>query len=566
MEAPRDARIIMYRFTVGRGSVAYEGDLQVYHLSDEFELYGRGIPECLVREIVAMQRGGELASYLGRTEPDPFFLCVVEPTSGTLTVYNDHFGSNEVYWFERDGATIITDNFRDALGTEPVLRRFGIYEHVVFQEILPPDTMYENVFCIPAGAYSVWHDGAAPEMRTYWKVEDVLTTKAESYDALVCAGRQALLTSISKAADRMTAVALSGGVDSGGLLGMHTHLHGDGLGAISVGARGKDSFDLGNARRSAEFHRAKAVEVYPTRADLARLWEYAEGLSQPVCGDTLFVYSYIQECAKRQGYSGVMYGFGAEMLLGNLKISKLAHWLRFERFLPRPILRIVYPVIARVRGFSQVQKEFLVSCDWVDRFMYTRGALYPWQRTYFTADHRDVWRHVRAKTRTIVNPDLDVTDRMVKAYLFSWVNYLQRRAFNAFSRRQGMTPVMPFDTVRLAHAFFHTPFRFRKINRWNKQIIRDIMRPFVPDALYAGPVRSLIVPYSELLKGRESSIISYLRTSVIGDAFDFDAIERDVSRLAEPGLFLFRLLGVAVWYDANHRPERRVAFERIFAE
>jgi hypothetical protein len=273
------------------------------------------------------------------------------------------------------------------------------------------------------------------------------------------------------------------------------------------------------------------------------------------------------EQAQKIGAPKVIFGFGAEMLLGNLKIARIAHRIALvEKIVPFWILKFIYRVIARIKGFSKNQTEFLLSQSWVDRFLHARGPLLIHEKKYFKktpvpfVDHYKIEAH-----RILALPAIGLLDKFVLMYVYSWVNYLQAREFTAMGKKFDAVPVMPFDSIKTMRALFRTPDQFRKLNNWNKQVIRDVFRPYTTPDMYTGRVGSLIIPYNTWFKDTHKPFIDYLRTSkIIMEAVDLDVFERLYETLPEPGLSLMRLLGIALWYDANWDTDNMKNFDAIF--
>lgn len=483
-----------------------------------------------------------------------FVFFIWDATRHTFAIYNDHFGSADVLYAVRDGVLYLSGDVKtlfSALHERPVLRPESIYEHLVFQDVQPPDTIYAGVATIPLASCALFANGGLRYHR-YWDLAKQLTKKEPAYATLVESVRQALIASLREEVGPDTGSALSGGIDSGGLLGMATAVLNQPVPSVSLGARGESTFDLISARKSVAYHHSPNREIYPRYEDLRQLPEYVGHLNRPICGDTAFAYSYIHDAAAEHGIRGIIYGFGAEMLLGNLKVTKVIARIKlFEWFIPHTIRKPLYALLGKLFHLSKTQVAFLQSDSTAERFMYARGAHYLWQRKYFLHGE-SLWATVLRKVKEGVGDaaSLATGDSVVVLYLMSWVSYLQLRAMSMLGKRVGMHPLLPFDTVRVAHALFRTPQKFRALHHWDKQVLRDVYRPYIPDELYRYDVFSLVIPYSDWFNSHRESLIAYLRGSVaLGDLLDWNAFQADWEKLPEPGLFLMRLLGIAVWYD-----------------
>jgi asparagine synthetase B (glutamine-hydrolysing) len=544
------------------GIVSIDTDLDFIDY-DSFFIYIYGIEKRKLIEYIENSGDKKMQNYLWKEEIEPYLIIIHDSNTNEIKVFNDFFGSNQIFYFKHKDIAYITSDIFLIENYIPKIKSQSVYEMVVFQGILPPETIYDSVYVIPSGSFLIMKKNFLLE--EYINVDDFFENKNFSYEKLIEDGREALFASLRRLNKKNTAIALSGGVDSGGLLGMMTNIHGESIKTISLGGRGQETFDLESARKSISYHKADSVEIYPVFDDLKKLPAFTNGLNQPVSASSLFVYSLIHDKANEIGSINVVYGLGAEMLLGNLRLSKIAYLLRYEKYIPRKIREFIYKIFVKLTGKNETHIKFLMAQNWVERFMYTRAVHYVWEKNFFTKKQCFLWDSVLEKIKLHYNPNLEVTDSIVKLYLKSWVNYLQMRDLTSIGKRTCTKPIMPFDTINLAKVFLSTPVQHRKKNKWNKQLIRDIMKPYVPNHLFSNAVRSLIVPYNELFKGHEAKIFKYLKTSsVVETIFDLKKLESEYHNLPEGGLFVFHILGIAVWYDENFHPENIKEFNKIF--
>jgi hypothetical protein len=277
---------------------------------------------------------------------------------------------------------------------------------------------------------------------------------------------------------------------------------------------------------------------------------FSKGLNQPIEGPLLFAYGLILEKSSSLGLPKVVFGFGAEMLLGNLKICRLAYYLGFfEKVIPFFLLKPIYKLIGKIKKFSENQINFLVTRGWKDRFLIARGPLFGREKHLFKNLKREEFlSSYYTKAGRILNlENVNLLDKIVLLYLNSWVNYMQMRDLGSLGRNLKTSPLIPFDHPLVIKQIFKTPNKFRKLNSWNKQVIRDIFKPYVNKEMYEGPVGSLIIPYNDWFKERQKEVIAYLRTNqTISNNIDLDKYIENVNSLPEPGLNLMRLLNYAV--------------------
>lgn len=510
-----------------------------------------------------------LTAYLDATLVPSFALIVIDRTKGVLTAINDKFGGNELYYTSRPQSFFLTDDPKrlfEILGESPKIDLRSTYELLTFHSVKPPRTIYENMFAVPmAHALTYAISDASSHLELYWQAHKRFSEKAAAYEPLVTEVRGAFEDVLRKEAGENPGISLSGGIDSGGILGALTKLMGKPVPSVTIGGWGAKTPDLESSRRTAQENGSVNEEIYPTLEDVARLPTFSEHLNQPLLADILLPNALVFERARGHGIKKLAFGFGAEMLLGNLRMSRAVYALApFERFVPAPILRIVYRLIGFIRRFTRNQIEFLLARSLSARFLHARGALFTRERKYFKNLPSDFIQVIEKEVESEAHiGEVETLDSVVLMYLFSWVNYLQRRDMGMIAKKYDMGVIMPFDTPQVAEAMFRAPNVFRRLNRWNKQLIRDVLRPYVSDRLHAGVVRSLIVPYSVLFASCQQPLIEYLKTSsLVSELIDLESFQRDYDTLPEPGLSLMRLVGLAIWYDVTWNTKNLANFER----
>lgn len=538
--------------------------------SKKLSLYYRGLAEEVAKQALQGYQSGTLNEFLNEGDFDNFLFFVVDNNKELIEIYNDHFGSNEIYYHHnhaKDKVIITDDTFRIHQGI-PKLSDLNLCEFITFQGIMPPDTIFKDIYCVASGSKLVVN-GASLEQHEYWDIEKLLSDKINSYEELIDEGDSALVETVRRHSKEgvKTAVGLSGGVDSGGLLGMCVQKTQSRPVAISVGGRGPETVDLISARKSVEYHKVKHHEIYPNFENMKKIWSNNIGLSHPVQGAAAFGYSLVNEKAKQEGAKNVYYGFGAEMILGNsMKLAKVAHTLRFEKYVPNIILKPIYKFFGPMFIKSETRQRFLeAGDDWVKRFVISRCANYFWSKKYLKVDGEACIRQAEKKISRHFSSKLSIYDALVKLYVKSWVNYLQYRDMTAIAKKFSVTPVIPFDTLRVAKVFFKIPLAHRKRNKWKKQLIRDIFKPYIPEHLYSNVARAISVPYTQIFGDKLEAVLGYVETSrIFSSQYDFDLMRKQLRTEPEPGFLLMFLFGAAVWYDANFCPERKSDFDKLF--
>lgn len=523
-----------------------------------------GFSEEKILEILEAYHKSTLAEYLHSSHQENFLLIFIE--NDKCTVVNDKFGSNEIFY--SSDCKKISNDISLVRSEKSEYDTNALYELFVFFTISPPRTVFADVRAIEMATINTFSSNELKSFQ-YWNVEKLLLQKNYKYSDHVKNIQNCFEEVLSGHKKDTIGVALSGGIDSGALLGMLSKKYGSGIPSISFGGHGKDTPDLESSRKTADECSSPNVEIYPSFENLKLLPDFFQGLHQPVIADLLLPNSLIFKEAKRQNIQTVFFGFGAEMLLGNLKISKVYSKLRYVDWLPWLIKKPLYVGVASVAQLSKNQKDFLLQRSWESRFLIARGPLFTREKHLYKKIPKDFISDLADDLHKKIQFVKKVTqfDRFVAMYLFGWVNYLQLRDFYAMARKFSIKPFSPFDTPKIAEELFKTPTIFRRKNNWNKQVLRDVSKPFVSDRLYTREVRSLIVPYTKFFKGSEDLFFEYLRQSaLLNQLADIESFQRQYEKMPEPGLTLIRWVGLALWDDVFNNREEKIKFFRTQCE
>lgn len=538
-------------------------------LDGHLEIRGKHLSEVRLKEFLDVYRAGLLVDLLDQATEHRFFFCIHDVEAHKLIVVNDKFGSNEIYHTHRNGEWMISDRVAPLFdGHEPAIDMQSLYETLFFYSVTPPRTIYQNISAVPmASMLSIDYGSGTSTVSRYWNIEGRFTPKNMDYDDHIAQIREPFFNALASETDATTGVSLSGGIDSGTLLAIATKVRGGPVTSITFGGHGKNTPDLvQGSRLTLKEYDSPNHEIFPSFDMLRRLPRYMADLDQPIDAHLVWPNAMIYEKGHDLGLTKLCYGFGAEMLLGNLKIARVYDRIKwFEWFVPRFLRNIVYRIIRPLFKFSRNQLDFLLSPSWTRRFIVARSPLFTREKRLdiYTALPSDFIERLDAElNEKIGTKRVDQGDRFVMMYLLDWVSYMQMRDFSAMGRQFGITPVCPFDTPLVAEALFKTPTKFRKLNSWSKQVLRDMYRPYISDRLYHREVNSLIVNYNNLFKGVEKYFIAYVRTSpLVMHMVNLDAFEEKFTQLPEPGLTLMRLVGIAVWYDTHWHKEGLKGFD-----
>jgi asparagine synthetase B (glutamine-hydrolysing) len=553
-----------------------EGEVESLEQNGFKEMSSNGIiffshslePEIVTKISKVWRNSKNLSAYLNELTINKFLLFIVDTIDNQIFIVNDKFGSNQIYYFTDGVSLYVSDNpgkIFDAANVPVEINPTAVYELLSCLTIMPPRSIYKDINTVPMGTVVSLSSGGVVSSDRYWNLESYLDHKESDYDTHIDAVRKTFIFSLEKDYEEgLSIVTLSGGIDSGGILGIVSGLIESPVPSITVGGKGVDTTDLvEGSRRTVEYFNSKNTELYPNKLNLELFPKVLGNCHQPVIAHIVLAHTLMLTEAQKQGYKKIFYGYGTQMVLGNLTISKFAHYFGWlEKLVPKFILDTSYVLIANFKGYSANRKAFLLSDNWKDRFFYSHTALFTREKKIFSKLPENFKEEITRFLDPVLESNINIIDKLTAMYMLGWTNYGQQRDMEELCRQFSIEPISPYIDVKYAQEIMKTSNKFRRKNKWNKQVIREMLKPYIPEYLYKMQGRSLIVPYQRLVKGTEPYIIEYLKTSkIIKDHIDIEIYEKEFYSLPEPWLNMIRLLGLAVWYDTHHDPKNIENFD-----
>ena len=518
--------------------------------------------------------GDRLFQEIKQITKNNFLLVLIDDQNEKLLIFNDHFATNEILYMRVEGTLLVSNRARlifESIGRGPTLDEDAIYEFFHFFYISPPRSIYKGVKSLPAASCLVADARELSEgvtVKSYWSFEQECRPKIRKYDELVEGLREALFECIKQDLDEELAVSLSGGIDSGGVLALIGELEGKPVRSITIGPYGERSADLFSSRQTASELGSINTEIYPLKTDLLKLKECLQDVNQPLNGPVALSACLIFDKAKTLGVKQIYTGFGSGMMLGTQKENRLAYYLDKVEWLIPPVLRKhSYKTISRMFGFSDTKRDILLSDSWAQRHSLINSPLRFPDDFFCLGKHHYSLELVRQELeKTFSNKELGIVDRFMAA---DWrVRHIpeQVTAMCSLANNYSLKQISPFYTPGTAKVILKTPDRFRKLRGWDRQIIRDVFRPYISQRLGNRRAKSLIFPVDQWFdQNTASAALRYLSNCTPVRRFiNLDRFSKERPRLKEPGYSLLQLLAFGVWYDTNWDKENVPNFEAIF--
>jgi asparagine synthase (glutamine-hydrolysing) len=255
-----------------------------------------------------------------------FAFALADTATGELVLARDPLGIKPLFYTERGDGIVFASELKAivaALGTELRIEPGALVASMLYYWVPEQRCAIQGVHKLPAGSWARIRPGARPEIKQYWRVQDV---------AAEAAGRPAAdLKSVVEESVRAHLVAdvpvssfLSGGLDSS-IITVLAHQDSDAVDAYTITFRPEDQKleampdDAVYARKVAQAFGIDLheIEIAPDIVDL--LPRMVDILDEPI-GDPAAINTVLMcEAARARGVKVILSGMGADELFGGYR-------------------------------------------------------------------------------------------------------------------------------------------------------------------------------------------------------------------------------------------------------
>jgi asparagine synthase (glutamine-hydrolysing) len=457
-----------------------------------------------------------------------FAFAIADERTGELVLARDPLGIKPLLYLERGAGVVFASELKAllaAVGSELRIEPGALVASMLYYWVPEQRCAIQEVKKLPAGAWARLRPGVRPEVRQYWRVQDV---------AAEAAGRPPadLQTVVEESvgahliADVPVSSFLSGGLDSS-IVTVLAHQKAEAVDAYTIAFRPEDQKleampdDAVYARKVArqfgiDLHE---IEISPDIVDL--LPRMVEILDEPI-GDPAAINTLLMcEAARERGVKVILSGMGADELFGGYR--KHLACLMASRYHQLP---------GAVRGPARAAVNSLpVSIG-------DRGLRYPrWAKRFMTfAELPEEARFRRSYTLhdpeglvALVGPDLgshvtDVIDEHAAIYNDNTLSDEINRMCLADSRlfmvglnltytdRASMAASVevrvPFVDKLVAEAAFSIPGRDKIRGKVQKAALKDAAEHWLPHEIVHRPKASFGAPLRAWVRNDLKELIS----------------------------------------------------------
>lgn len=442
-----------------------------------------------------------------------FAFALHDRTENSVTLARDPFGKKPIFYAVLPagrGEGIVFGSEITALLEYPSvtadLDRESMYEYLCWRYVPGPNTFFRGIRKLAPGSLIRWHDGGWHEER-YWSPPEAEGGARVVVPSDPVAGFLEVFDDavrLRMRADVPIGAFLSSGLDSSSIVATLRHLGVPEIRTFSVGFRGDLDAELPAA---AETARLLDTIHTPVELDVEQMLGLMPMLSRhrgAPMSETADMPIYMMSMEAARHVKVVLSGEGAdEMFAGYPKHLAEAYFGRFASFgLAAVAGRAMAASAAVLPGIAQrigIAGRALGERDFEERMIRWFGAI-------STAERSKMWvGPVSARTvdRMPFNAAADASPlrRVLHFDQTSWLpdNLLER--MDSMTMAASIEGRAPFMDVRLAEYASSIPDIWRINGRTTKRIVREALRPRLPEAVLRRPKNGFRMPVASWFRG-----------------------------------------------------------------
>jgi asparagine synthase (glutamine-hydrolysing) len=450
------------------------------------------------------EHGAEMVEYLRGM----FAFAIHDSRNRRLFLARDRFGKKPLYYREhKDGLTFASEikalkPYSRAVGERWNVSSQAVADYLSLGVVPQPATIYDGVFCVPAGSHATYHDGQL-EVHQYWS--PTFGPKTElSYEASQREVRRLIGESVRLRlrSDVPLGVFLSGGVDSSVVAYEAAKVLGPNLQCFTVstgGALDESNLAARTAKKLGVQHHVLPLRVDPVDGVQTVVRHY----DQPFADSSAIPSLQIAKLAAEH-VTVVLNGDGGdEVFAGYRRYIAAANASRMS-WIPHAVAARAATILGSGSSVRRSPRGFATR--------FARGlAMAPDER--YLAWTCDMLREPDKRAHW-VGPQVEATERLVRATLVPGVSQLDQQlesdlrinllsdllvkmdmACMAYSL-EARSPLMDHTIAEFA---WRMPDGYRVGHGTPKRILRDAYRSVLPAGVIDGPKRGFEIPMNEWL-------------------------------------------------------------------
>ena len=443
-----------------------------------------------------------------------FAFAIWDRQKQQLFVARDIFGIKPLYYYWDEERFAFASEIKSLLVIPQVSRevdRESFWQYLTFQYVPEPRTMFEAIKKLPAAHYMVIDENGIKierydelrfspvERPISYYIEHVLEKLRESV-------RAHMVSDVPRGA------FLSSGVDSSAIVALLREM--EEVKTFTVGFEGAGGqSEIAFARETAQLLKTEHHDtVISAKTYLETLPKLVYQQDEPVADPSAIALHFVAELASEH-VTVVLSGEGADEIFGGYTIYREPLSLKMFDYLP-PSIRRAFGETAKMLPYGMKGKSFL-----------TRGAKRVEERFFGNANlysDEEKQRFVKGKTFSTTDVTRPIYHRVAKADDVTKMQYLDLHTWlpgDILMKADKMTMTnslelrVPFLDKEVFALASQIPASYRLQNNTTKYVLREAVKPLLPEAVATRKKLGFPVPTRQWLRNEHYAFVKELISS-----------------------------------------------------
>ena len=440
----------------------------------------------------------------------------------------------------------------------------AISDYLAYWYICEPETIFENIFQLPPGSYSIVKEGKV-ENKTYWKIpneKEVDISFNEACERILHVLEDSI--KLRMKVDVPIGTFLSGGIDSGlvtSIAAQHINFR---LKAFLIGFKEKSYSEIEMAQKTArrhgvEIHSTKIEQITPDMLD-----EVVTAFDEPL-GNASFVPTYFLSKSARKHVKVVLTGDGADELFGGYPTYQAPYYQNFYSWLPKSAHKLIN---ASINALPVSHKR--ISLDFrLKQLM--KGISLPYQRAHYTwrevtsqSDQgklfqNDIWesllpRDPFSKADFYFNKakNLDLKNQLMFVDMNTYLLNDHLRKVDRMSMAHSLEARVPFLDHRMVELAMSLPSEYKVTLFKTKKILKSAAEKYLPKEVIYGKKKGLTSPiagwvHTELKDYINDNLKGGIVKEIFNGRFIQDILEDHYNMKKDHSRIIWSLITLQLW-------------------
>lgn len=438
-----------------------------------------------------------------------------------LFIARDRLGIKPLYYYVDGQRIIFASEVRAILASGLASKRIdpiALGEYLAYQSVPAPRTLIEGVKALPPGAWMIIDASGYIEEHSYWDLLRNFSTEAQTSEKSAILLRTGELlreaTELHLISDVPLGVFLSGGIDSGALVGLISDL-GYTPRTFSVIFAETNYDESVFARQVATRFRTEHTEIRLTEsAMLKQLPDALAAMDQPT-GDGINTY-VVSQAVKAAGVTVALSGLGGdEFFVGYpsfLRLEKAIKYLRPLKRLPASARDLAAQVVEFAGGGSikAAKVASMIGSDGSLASLYPvarqvlssskRRRLLSWRWKQFDQDWRDPYENLLRNAYQGAG-SVELFARISYAEGRTYMHDVLLRDTDQMSMAHALEVRVPLLDHKLVEYVMGAPDAYKRPNGVPKSLLVESLGDLLPPDVVHRPKQGFTLPFADWMRG-----------------------------------------------------------------